>query len=184
MMKYRPLVWVFFSLSLVAFAQERREGELRVKQSAFPKTAYETLAPYFEDAKRIRFYKKFDGEKTSYEARFKKDRLFFNVEFDAVGKLESVAFTIKQVDIPEESYIQMDAHIKEQFERPRLKMIQQQYPLQENNSKQTLRDAFQNMLKPYIRYELTVTERGKKGFQEHALLFDASGRHIGASGAK
>lgn len=180
-MKYSKHIFLaFFSFCATCFSQEKRERELRIKEDGFPKIALEKLSPFLEDAKRIRFYKEFDKKKTSYEAKFKKDRLFFSVEFDSTGILEDIEYTIESVDIPEESWKKIETYIKEVFDRPRIKKIQQQYPIQNSMEQQTLKDAFQNLLMPYINYELIIASKERKGFREYELLFDANGKFIRA----
>ncbi len=170
------LIFLFFSGILLS--QEKRERETRIKESAFPKTALETISSYLKDAKRIRFYREFDGKKISYETKFKKDRLFFSVEFDSIGVLEDVEFLIKKVDIPEDSWKNIETHLEQNFDRPRIKKIQQQYARQNRDDAQTLKEAFQNLLVPYINYELIISSKNGEGFQEYEVLFDANGTFV------
>ncbi|UJH66160.1 hypothetical protein [Allomuricauda sp. SCSIO 65647] len=170
------LIFLFFSGILLS--QEKRERETRIKESAFPKVALKTISSYLEDAKRIRFYREFDGEKISYETKFKKDRLFFSVEFDSIGVLEDVEFLIKKVDIPEDSWKKIETYLEQKFDRPRIKKIQQQYTRQNGDDGQTLKEAFQNLLVPYMNYELIISSKNGKGFQEYELLFDSNGTFV------
>lgn len=175
MIRYSLLLCVFvFFTGLVAHGQ-KNEREFRIKKNDFPEVALAKLEPYIKEGRRRRFYMEVDGAKSSYEVKFKKDRLYYSVEFNSEGLLEDVEFIITERDIPEDSFEQMQLYIKENFERQRIKKIQQQYPLQKSESA-TLREAFQNLLLPYINYEFIIASKGEKGFEEHELLFDSRGK--------
>ena len=77
---------IFFGV-FSALAQEKYEREHRINKKQFPEKALNYIAENLEDAKRIRFYRETDSSKTSYEVKFKKDRLHYSVEFDKDGKL-------------------------------------------------------------------------------------------------
>ena len=177
MMKFRLLLFVLFMLSSVLAHGQKREREFRIKEGDFPKNALTSLETYMKNARRTRFYKEFDGEKTSYEAKFKKDRLFYSVEFNADGLLEDVEFIISEDDIPEASFDRIEEYIEVNFDRNRIKKIQQQYPKQETEAL-TLREAFQNLLLPYLNYEIIISTKAENGFEEYELLFDANGKFL------
>ena len=175
-MKFNTL---FFALLLTCsnscFSQEKKEREQRIQLHEFPEVALSSLQPYLEGVKRLRFYREVDGDKTSLEAKFKKGRLFYSIEFDSLGALEDAEYIIKKVDIPAESWKRIEGYIDENYTNARIKKIQQQYPSKGQDYKKTLRDSFQNLLLPYINYELIVSSKDKKGFQEYELLFDSKG---------
>ncbi|WP_343488113.1 hypothetical protein [Allomuricauda sp. d1] len=179
-MKYSFLLLAILIFSSQHLLCQKREREFRLRPNDFPKVALVKIAPYLKEARRKRFYKEFDGEKTSYEAKFKKDRLFYSVEFDSLGVLEDVEFNIDEDDIPEESFEKIESYLQKNYERERIKKIQQQHPRNEKEEQTTLREAFQNLLLPDIRYELIIAHRGKKGFEEYELLFDAEGNFLSA----
>lgn len=170
-----------FSILLLLTCQlvhaQKKERELRIKKVQFPQVAMAKLEPYLKDARRKRFYREFDGEKTSYEAKFKKGRLYYSVEFNSEGLFEDVEFIITEDDIPEDSFEQIDFYLNENFDHHRIKKIQQQYPKQENEVT-TVREAFQNLLTPYLNYEIIIASKGEKGFEEYEVLFDAQGKFL------
>ena len=172
------IVLSFFLLGVSGQAQ-KREREFRIKADDFPSVALEALRPYLNGAKRKRFYKEFDGDKTSFEAKFKKGRLFYSVEFDSIGQLEDVEFIVTKNDIPASSFERISDYLNQNFVKTRIKKIQQQYPIQ-REATTTLREAFQNLLLPYLNYELIISQRAEKGFEEYELLFDAEGNFLSA----
>jgi len=175
---------VIFLLLMVCYttchSQEKKEREQRIEKQDFPTKALDLMAPYLKDAKRIRYYRESDREKTSFECKFKRNRLLFSIEFDASGILEDVEFIIKKVDISNDSWNRINNHVEATYTNPRIKKIQQQYPSKKDSQEQILRDAFQNLLVPNINYELIVTSKGKNGFEEYELLFDSRGYFLKA----
>ncbi|MBT8292923.1 MAG: hypothetical protein KJN70_06585, partial [Eudoraea sp.] len=131
------------------------------------------------DVKRLRFYKELDSAKTSYEAKFKKDRLFYSVEFDEEGLLEDVEILITEVDIPNSSFQAIQEYLKSNFKKYRIRKIQQQYTLTAfQNVENTLHKAFQNLIDPKINYELIVAGKKDRDFQDYEILFDSEGKLI------
>lgn len=163
-------MWVCTSM-----AQNKFEREFRIPEADFPEAALEIIAPYVQDAKRIRFYREIDSIKKSFEVKFKKDRLRYSIEFDERGKLEDVEFLITSNDIPEESWFKINGHLKSNFQKVRIKKIQQQYSVKNSDSKKVLREAFQNLILDYINYEIIFTAKKDKGFQTYEALFNSRG---------
>lgn len=174
--KIFPAFLIFFLLSAShAFSQNKYEREHRIKKSQFPQVALDFISSDLEHAKRIRYYKETDSAKVSYEAKFKKDRLKYSIEFDESGVLEDVEIEIKQVDIPNDVYAKLNAYLQKRFLKYRILKMQQQYPLLENDTETTLKNAFQNLMLPSIKYELMVAGKSDKNYEQFEILFDANG---------
>ncbi len=169
-------IWFFALAPCIIFAQNKYEQESRIEKSSFPIKALELVSPYLKEGKRIRFYHEVDSTKKSYEVKFKKDRLRYSIEFDQEGYLEDVEFLIKEVDVPEESWIQIENYLKDNFQKFRIKKIQQQYPVGENSPETTLKQAFQNLILEYINYELIFTSKSKEGYRTYEALFSSAGK--------
>ena len=58
----------------------KAEREHRIKKNQFPETAHDFIKEKLQDAKKLRFYKETDTAKISYQARFKKDKLYYSIE--------------------------------------------------------------------------------------------------------
>ena len=160
-------------------AQNKYERESRIDEEEFPKASYLLIQDYLDDAKRIRFYKETDSIKKSYEAKFKKGRLHYSVEFDESGKLEDVEFIIKEQDVPNDTWGTILFYLDENHAKYRIKKIQQQDPLLDGQSeKKLLHNAFQNLILPEVNYELIFSAKKDKEFQEYEALFDAEGQLI------
>lgn len=157
------------------WSQNKYEQERKIPKTEFPSNAYQLISNYLESAKRIRFYRETDSVKQSFEAKFKKGRLHYSVEFDELGVLEDVEFRIKEADIPEESWANITLYLQKEFSKFRIVKIQQQYPAGNNSSEKTLEQAFQNLMLPHINYELVFSSKNNKGFQTYEALFNAGG---------
>ena len=171
------IVPVMFCIN--TFGQFKYEREYRIKKNQFPAVAHALIEEQLADARRIRYYRETDSTKISYEAKFKVDRLHYSVEFNQEGELEDVEILIKEVDIPNDSFKNIKEYLDDNFNKYRIRRIQQQYPVSAHESvEETIKNAFQNLLLPTIRYELIIAGRMDKGFEDFEILFDADGNFI------
>ena len=166
---------LFFLIGFSLSAQYKYEREHRIRKDQFPEKALFFIKDKLEGARKIRFYKETDSTKVSYEAKFKRDRLRYSVEFSADGNLEDIEILIKEVDIPEETMIGINDYLEKEFSKFRIRKMQQQYPVGTNDEQTTLRNAFQNLILPSIKYELIVTGKKDRNFAPYEVLFDAKG---------
>lgn len=175
-MRFRIILIICGLVIQSAVGQEKQELERRISRNDFPEKALEVVAPYLDDARRVKYYEESDGAKTSYEIKLKKGKLKYSIEFDPEGKLEDVEIGIKTVDIPSESLAAIEKDLKDRFGRYKIRKIQQQYVHSDPKKvAQTLHEAFQNLLLPDIRYEIIVGGKERKEFQTFEILYDADG---------
>lgn len=171
--------WTFLVIAVlftfVSSAQNKYEREFRIKKSQFPEKALNHIEEKLEDARRIRFYKEIDSVKVSFEAKFKKDRLKYSVEFDENGALEDIEILIKSVDIPNDAFAKINKYLQNEFVKYKIQKMQQQYPVGVNDTESTIKNAFQNLMLPSIKYELIVSGKRNKGYAQYEVLFDAAG---------
>ncbi|MBO0330626.1 hypothetical protein [[Muricauda] lutisoli] len=175
-MKFKYIFFLMLGIAQITIAQNKYEQESRIDKDDFPRNSYLLIEDYLEDAKRVRFYQESDSTKKSYEAKFKKRRLHYSVEFDQEGKLEDVEFKIKERDIPNDSWETIQFYLEKNHKKYRVKKIQQQYPTRKGQSlEETLHNAFQNLILPEVNYELVFSAKESDGFQEYEALFDSEG---------
>ena len=181
-MKTRILQALFLILFFCCFstiAQNKYEREYRIKKSQFPEEAIILISEKLEGAKRLKFYKETDSAKTSFEAKFKKDRLWYSVEFDESGKLEDIEILVKEVDLPSDTYSAILKYLDKSFLKYRIKKIQQQYPTNEGEElNKTIKNAFQNLILPSINYELIIGGKKNQEYFDYEILFDSQGNFI------
>lgn len=181
MMKYKCFLLLIMALFqyTTGIAQVKVEREHRIKKNQFPDAAHEFIREKLKDAKKIRFYKETDTTKISYEAKFKKDKLHYSIEFDDSGKLEDVEILIKEVDVPEDAWFNIIKFLKEKFEKYKIRRIQQQYPITSNETLETtLNNAFQNLLIPSLNYEIMVRGKIRDNHADFEILFGAEGDFV------
>ncbi|MGB5170066.1 MAG: hypothetical protein WBN69_01405 [Eudoraea sp.] len=181
MKRYKILftVLTLFLGSYLAQAQNKYEREHRIKKCQFHSNAHAFLEEKLKDARRIRFYKETDSTKVSFEAKFKKDKLQYSVEFDKEGNLEDIEILINEVDIPEDTWSTISYYFQEEFEKYKVKRIQQQYVAIEQESVDvTLNNAFQNLLLPSVNYEIMVAGKTKSIYEDFEILFSADGTFV------
>lgn len=176
MMKYSIFLIAFLFACVSSFSQDKYEREHRILKKQFPEKALNYISEKLEGAKKIRFYREIDSAKTSFEVKFKKVRLWYSIEFDEQGELEDIEIDIKEIDIPNESWKNINTYLANNFSKTRIKKIQQQYRASQNESTEvTLRNAFQNLLLPSINYEIIIAGKKETGYEEYEVLFDAEG---------
>lgn len=158
-----------------ASAQDKIERQHRIRKLQFPSEALKTINEHDNGFKRLKFYREVDTAQKTYTAKFKKARLFYEMNFDQHGKLKSIGFNVTQIDIPEESFGRMVQFLSQNFEKSKIRKIQQLYPIGNLSAGKAIKKAFQNLMVPSMFYKLLV--RGKKGDRptDYDLLFDAEG---------
>ena len=170
------LLIVLLMTSTPHWGQGKYEREFRIKKSDFPANALELITDQIKNGRRIRFYKGIDSITTSYQAKFKKDKLHYSVEFNKNGELEDIEILIDEVDIPNDVYDSISEYLNRTCPKFRIRRFQQQYPVKaEEEISKVIKDAFQNLLLNYINYELIVSCKDKNGRVEFEYLFNADG---------
>lgn len=181
MNKFRFLlltIMALFQYSL-GFSQVKVEREHRIKKNQFPEAAHDFIKDKLNDAKKIRFYKETDTTKITYEAKFKKDKLHYSLEFDESGKLEDIEILIKEVDVPEDSWSNITKSLEEKFDKYKIRKIQQQYHItSDEEAETTLKNAFQNLLIPSLNYEIMVRGNIRDNHADFEILFNGEGDFI------
>ncbi|MBT2162713.1 hypothetical protein [Zobellia barbeyronii] len=178
-MNFKSVLFLVLCITLStnsAFAQVKNEREHRIRKSQFPEQALTLVKEKLANARRIRFYKEIDSSKISYEAKFKKDRLQYSVKFNAKGKLEDVEIIIKPVDIPNDAYSKITTYLEENFIKYKIRKIQQQYITDGDNVDQTLKEAFQNLMLPSIKYVFLINGKNDNGSEKFEILFNSEGK--------
>lgn len=158
---------------LKGFSQTKLEREHRIKKSQFPTVNMDDLP--LENTKNIRYYREVDTSKTTYILKFKKGRMHYHIDYNEKGTLQNTGFTVKEIDIPMETYARISAVLDTNFDKIKIKYIQQRY---NGSSGNVLKNTFQNLILPGNTYKLML--RGKKGNkrEDYIVTFDAEGNLI------
>ncbi|MEO1011002.1 MAG: hypothetical protein AAFX53_06815 [Bacteroidota bacterium] len=172
----RFLLPLILCCGFLGSAQYKYEREFRILKKQFPEKALLFLEDKIDGAKRVRYYKEVDSTKISYETKLKKDKLHYSIEFNEEGVLEDIEITINKVDVPNESWQNIEKYLNGNFQKSKISKIQQQYPALDGESPgHTLKNAFQNLLLPSLNYELIISAKEDGDYQQYEILFDAEG---------
>ena len=183
MMKFRTALLLFFAMVLCAnnFAQERIERQHRIKRLQFPDKALKAIAENSDGMKRLKFYREVDTAGKTYTAKFKKARLSYQMDFNQTGEFENIGLLVNQIDIPNDSFKSMMAHLSQNFENIKIRKMWQSYPIDNPNSAQkSIKNAFQNLMVPKMLYKFLIRARASKNNQpaDYMVVFDAEGKFV------
>ncbi|WP_158974592.1 hypothetical protein [Cellulophaga sp. L1A9] len=176
-MKYKILILILLCSYSTLMAQVKHEREFRIKKKDFPTESYDLIKSKVSDAKKLKFYKEIDSLKISYEAKFKKDKLWYSIEFNEEGTLEDIEITIKEIDVPNETYERIQNYLGTNFTSFKIKKIQQQY-VTEDPVEKTFKNAFQNLMLPSVNYELIIDAKKEKNYDQFEILFNSEGNYL------
>lgn len=176
-MKFKHFLLILLSCCCIpSVAQVAYEREHRIKKNQFPDDAHSLIANEITKAKRLRYYREIDSSETSFQAKFKKDRLHYILEFDADGILKNIEILIKEPDVPNDTFASIKNYIDRSYTKYQIRKILQQYPAKNRDEiKKTLKEAFQNLLLPSVNYKLIVFCKTDDGSVEFEFIFDSSG---------
>ena len=125
-MKTKTLLVLMFVCQFV-FSQTKNEKEERITKSEFPEAAILVINNLPENCKRLKFYKETDGEKQSFEVKFKFKRKRYSLEFSKEGVIEDLEVLTKFKAINEEKKSKIEGYFKSSFSKYKLIKVQKQF---------------------------------------------------------
>ncbi|MBU2527089.1 MAG: hypothetical protein KKC03_10860 [Bacteroidetes bacterium] len=154
--------------------QTKFEKESRVKESEVPDAA-KAFVSSLTEIKNLKWYKEISTSGHSIEAKFKKDKAKYSVEFDTLGNLEDVE---KTVDWEAISKVQQDK-VARRLDSVFSKFSIQKAQLQYKGSLEDLKNLIQtDQRSPKIELAFELIVKGtKKEKRQYEILFLESG-HI------
>lgn len=178
MKKYNLFLVILLLCANALSGQLKYEREYRIRKSQFPEKALLLVQKNVTNAKKLKFYKEINASEINFDAKFKKDRLWYSMQFSEDGTLENIALKINSIDIPEENYTEILEYLKQTFSSYKIKNIRQQYVVDKNDD-EILKIAFQNLITPNLKYKFLVQgKKNTKGSEEFEILFHADGTSI------
>lgn len=121
------LLFVLLCFGQFALCQTKNEKEERVLLSEFPEAAQKVIKTLPEHCKRISFYKETDGEKQSFEAKFKYKGKRYSLEFSKQGIIEDLEVTIKFKTLDTSIKTNINTYFTSNYSKHKCIKIQQQY---------------------------------------------------------
>ncbi len=170
------------TFTATAIGQTKNEKEERIKKEVFPKIALLTLNDLPQSSKRLKFYRETDGDKKSYEAKFKLNRKIYSIEFNSQGQLEDVEVKIKKKSIPRSISTSITTYFKTTFDKHKLIKIQEQFVYEkgELNAKAYLESILlmATIIEP--NYEIIAEVKHNKIRTIKEFTFNTQGKFLSA----
>jgi hypothetical protein len=179
-MKRFRILYFFLLVSTFLFGQEKLEREHRVKKSQFPPIEL-TLESTGKVLKKIRYYREVDSAATNYSIKFKLGRLHYHFDYDSDGILINSGFRVKQIDIPMQTYKDLEDYLLHNFEKLKILRIFQEYPVRNgtNHTREAIvKSTFQNLLQPENEYKVMIHGTRKGVRNDFELWFNAEGNFL------
>jgi hypothetical protein len=177
MHRYVAVSFVFLWMALGAgnlYGQQKFEKESRIRYTDVPAAArsfVDTLAP----GAKVKWYLEQGIDTQSLEAKYKRDRQRYSVEFDTLGNIQDIEIEIDAGALPPALRNAIRRQLDEDCTRHRVRKAQVQY----TGSRAALLSQVSGQGTPptlTIHYELVVKCRSGQQVNLFEYLFDAAGQ--------
>lgn len=176
MMKCKIISVFLFCLALNLSSQTKNEKESRIELDAFPEPSQTVVNTIIDNVRRIRHYKEIDGDNLSYESKFKYDKHWFSVEFNASGILEDIEVKINERQIEDDIRSKIKSYLNTHYSKFDFLKIQEQYPFNESKSpQQFLKSVLEQRKNTLSNYEIVVALKTNGNWQIREMTFDENG---------
>jgi len=163
----------------LGLSQTKKEKEDRINLSEFPSEAQNVLSKLPKDCKRIKFFKETDGNKQSFEAKFKYNGRRYSLEFSSEGIIEDVEVRVKMNAIEDSSQDQIKEHFKSSYLKYKLIKIQKQFVFNQNLDPDTfVAQVLNQESTDIINYEIIAEIKTEDGRELREFTFDNKGSFI------
>lgn len=177
MMRY-SVVLLFLCYGMCSFSQSKSEREERISAEDFPEIALSYFNIISQDVNYLKFYKETDGNKKSFEVKFKFKRAHYSVEFDTLGHLEDIEVVIKKRHIPEEIKKVIWKYFKNNFKKSTLVKVQKQYVnTTKKGDKQFIQHILQRPYNKHTHFEIIAEIKNRETHELREFTFDRYGKY-------
>ncbi|GAB5563665.1 MAG: hypothetical protein Wins2KO_07280 [Winogradskyella sp.] len=162
-----------------SFSQTKNEKEERIPKELFPTRALKLINNLHTNCKRIRFYKETDGDKKSYEVKFKYQKKKYSIEFSEDGILEDIEVLIKFKNLEKVIRANIKTHFKSSYKKYKLIKVQAQY-LSQNDADldKFIEDVLNNNEAIQPNFEIIAEVRDVKKREIKEFTFNSKGEFI------
>jgi hypothetical protein len=180
MMKYNLMtlaafiVLILFTHSMLS--QTKDEREVRIEMNDFPVNGQTILKNLPKSIKGLKLYKETDGEKVSYEAKFKYKKRRYSLEFDTNGSIEDIELIVKEKSLPNEK---IGLYFQSNYRKYKRIKIQRQYV--NSNSKDEkafLNDVLNESCECTVNFEIIAEVKTDSERHVKEFLFSETGAYI------
>lgn len=170
-------VLLFLMCVSFSFSQSKDEREERIPISEFPEVAQHYFDNFSDKVKYLKFYRETDGDKQSFEAKFKIKKLYYSIEFDTLGKLEDIEIVIKEKHIPKNTYSNVSEYFESKFKKVRFLKIQKQYVNYTNYSdKAFIQHIVEHPNDKHTHFEIIAETKTDETHQLREFIFNKDGK--------
>lgn len=155
--------------------EQKREVETSINTAEMPAPALNILNQFWNDEKKADFYREFDGDFVSYEAKFMHDNHLLSIEFNERGLIEDIEQLIEFDETPENTGNAINSYLNDQYTKFRITRTQRQYSGGNELAKSFLNEDFAQLT---IRYELEVEAQNKEELGAFEFLFNKNGQFL------
>ncbi len=152
----------------------KQEKEEQVEETDFPLGAVVIVKGITGDD-NIKYFKEFDGDRTSYEAKFKLNGVNHSIEFSKEGRVQDLEIEAKSKDVDKILWQSISQSLSKIDKRWRVEKLQLQYLPDSQESPNLRRKAAD---KNFDRLELIVAFKTNKKIYRRELLFDKKGNKL------
>lgn len=168
------LICIFFTTAI--FGQNKSERESKISVTEFPILARQTLSVTPDNAKRIKYYQETDGDKFSFECKFKFENFWYSVEFDQEGKLEDIEVKVRKHQIEKLVRNAINEHLDTFSDKYDIIKIQEQYIYNSSLSDlEFYKSIISNRNSIASNYEIIVAIKKDKQWTLKEMTYDING---------
>ena len=178
-MKKNRIIPLFLCMlvAVYSFGQNKDEYEQRIKKEQFPDKAINQLQEFNPHLQNLKYYSEKDGERLSYEVKFKHHGRSYSVEFSPNGDLEDIEIKHPRRDINGTSFIRIKDYLDIHYDRWKIEKIQFQY-LPNEEGLQLLKDLLDGRTIAHDRFELVVRCKKSTSKKAYEMLFKSDGTFV------
>jgi len=175
-MKNIALLIYLLLLSICANAQQKFEKETRIKQKDVPEEALRFVEA-LDLPKRIKWYKEIGTGTISFEAKTRYNGKRMSIEFSKDGLFEDLEVEIKPIDIPQNTYPNISAHLDSVYSDYKLVKTQIQYSGDQKLILQNIQ-KLKSTAGIFVKYEIVLSTKVDGSFVMFEYLFDDRGYFV------
>ena len=169
-------VFLFLLCASISFAQSKHEKETRISSSEFPEVSHRYFNGIANQVNYLKYFREEKGDRVSFEAKFKLNKLHFSVAFNSEGILEDIEIYIKKKHIPENVLSNINDYLDKNYDKTRHIEIQKKYINNTSkNDKQFIDHILENSEGNNTHYKI-ITETKTDGQHElREITFSSKG---------
>lgn len=161
------------------FSQTKNEKEERISESEFPASAIEVIKSLPDDCRRLKFYKETDGDKQSFELKFKHKRKRYSLEFSNKGTIEDIEVLTKFKIINDDIKIKINDYFISSFAKHKVIKAQLQYVYpSELDAITFINDILNNTSSEAPNFEIIAEIKSDKKRDIREFTFNESGEFV------